>query len=149
MNGRRERRERPPADWQEVHAVHDAGTGIVVRVLRDMASRMPKFNFEVGKQIHKKDGESFVGRRIPIFVNRTEGKVELRDGLSNVIGKLTGDAESWVLRESQRLEDEFQASRERERFERHEPRQPVMRQGKTDRKRRNRAARRAAKGAPE
>lgn len=151
MNQQREHKDRPPPQWVAVKPFKDEKTGITARVLRDKSSKMPKFALEVGKDIGKDNsfGERIIGKRIPVFVDRHEGKAQLRDDISSIVGSLTAQAEAWIRNEAQRLEDEFHRQREQERFDRHEPRQKVMRQGKTDRKRRRRAEKRAAKEAPE
>lgn len=136
-----ERRPRPPSDWDEVFRSEDEPTGLVVRVMQDKASRIPRYNIEIGKWIVKKDGDAFMGRRVPVFLDRDKGTVMLRYNLEDVLQQLMSEAEGWILETAQQLENEFQASREQERFDRHEPRQPVMRKGKTERKRRRRSNR--------
>jgi len=132
-----QRKDRPPADWQEVHRIKDEDTGAVVKVVQDMSIKFPRFSIEVGQHIGRDD--DYLGRRIPIFLDRRGDEIIHRhSNLHQSISRLIEEAVGWSLAQAQKLDAEFKQQRELDRMRRGEPRKEVMRQGKTERKRRNR-----------
>jgi hypothetical protein len=137
--------ERRRPEWAVVKEYTHPETDIVVRVTKDMASKWPKFNMEIGKKRQEEDDDRLL-RRLPMFLDRTDGKVRSRHNLTDIVGGLIDQAEEYVLDEAQRQEDEFQQRRQsREQsasrpggYQDRQPRQ-VMRKGKTERTRQKRA----------
>lgn len=123
---------RPPSDWQEVERFADEETNLVVKVVQDMAYKIPRYAIEIGQHIGRDDG--YVGRRVPVFLDRERDEVSYRRNLVPVVEKLVAEAQSWIVSTARRLDDEYKKQREQDRINKRQPRQEVMRNGKTERK---------------
>lgn len=134
--------QRRQRDWQVVRNFKDEATEVVVQVKRDMASKWPRFSFNVGREGRE---EGRLLSHLSWFFDKADGEVKLRHSIADAIAKLMKDAEEWVVEEVERAEQEFQARRQSSRPRVEDGPRQVMRKGKTQRERDRRANRRREK----
>ena len=136
-------------DWQTVKRLVDESTGAVVEITQDVANKFPRFSVTVGREGRE---PGLLNRHMSVRTEREGSTVVIKEPkLSLAIAALLEDAEDFIIKKAQLMEDDLQRHREerqarQERFEGPKPRQ-VMRKGKTQRTRDKRAAKRAAKAA--